>query len=687
MRIYPKDNIFGQYRVSPDPSVTHRALILGSIAKGKTYVINPCLNDDSYTAISCIKKLGAKVRMKNGVAEIKPPKYVSGGARIDCERSETVMRFLCGIAAGSGLRLELTGDKWLCQRSMRNVKEPLEAMGATVALKNYSVPPILVEGETVRPIDYFLPIGSSQVKSSILLCALTGRVRARIKEGIQSRNHMEILLKEMGADITVNETENTVDIGESEIKGTKLYVCGDFTEALYFLAQGLLSGRAECKNVGVNPTRTRVLNLLKRMGARIKIVNRRMLCGEPIADLIAEKSDLKAILVTDEEAYSVFDELPALAVVMGMAKGESIIAEHQAVRELDKTYYDEISEIINAVGGKCRRFSDKNIGGIAVTGVERYLGGEVKTLNSAKIGMAAAIALSVSENGGEILDETLLNAEYPEFLTTLAANHFAYVCKTVDYAGYSEMNSFVLEKLGVKSYVCEVKEARAAKKMFSETKDSEGYAACFELASDAAKKALKYKGTARNTKAPDVILGTEGVSTDSAALEYAFAMRKIEIENKKVLILGSGVAAKNVANLLAEKKAVTDVFDPAKKNASDSLKKKFTDEVYALGELPENVKYDIIVNTTPIGGGGFAGEMPVGENLLKNAGEIVDFVCHYEDTELISAAKKNGIGFIDGKELAFFKAYAGSCFFARVEPSKSEAIAFYEEYTKTEKVS
>lgn len=687
MRINSKDNIFGQYRVSPDPSVTHRALILGCVAKGKTYVINPCMNDDSYTAVSCIKKLGAKVRIKNNVVEIKPPKNISGGARVDCERSETVMRFLCGIAAGSGLRLELTGDKWLCQRSMRNVKEPLETMGATVALKNYSVPPILVEGETVRPIDYFLPIGSSQVKSSILLCALTGRVKARIKEGIQSRNHMEILLKEMGADITTDAAEKTVNINESEIKGTKLYVCGDFTQAMYFLVQGLISGRTECKNVGVNPTRTRVLHLLKRMGARIKIVNRRTLCGEPIADLIAEKSDLKAILVTDEEAYSAFDELPALAVVMGMAKGESIIAEHKAVRDIDKSYFDEISDMINAVGGKCRRFSEKGVSGIAVTGVERFLGGEVKTINSAKIGMAAAIALSVSENGGEIADETLLNAEYPDFLSILAENHYAYVCRTTDYANYSAMNSFVLEKLGVKSYVCDVREARGAKKMFSETKDSEGYSACFELASDAAKKALKYKGTAKNTKASDVILGTEGVSTDSAALEFAFAERKKDVENKKVLLLGSGVAAKNIANLLSGKKAVIDVFDPLKKNASESLKKKFVDEVYALGELSENVKYDIIVNATQIGGGGYTGESPVGEKLLKNAGTVVDFVCNAEDTELISLAKKNGIEFIDGKELAFFKAYAGSCFFAGTDPSESEAIAFYEEYTKSENKS
>ena len=162
MRINPKENIYGQYKVSPDISITHRAIILGALAKGKTYIINPCLNDDTYTSIACIKKLGAKAKVKNGVIEIKPPKAINGDIRVDCGRSETLMRFLCGVAAGSGIGVELTGDKWLCQRPMRNVKEPLEAMGATVALKNYSVPPILVEGATVRPIDYFLPIGSSQ---------------------------------------------------------------------------------------------------------------------------------------------------------------------------------------------------------------------------------------------------------------------------------------------------------------------------------------------------------------------------------------------------------------------------------------------------------------------------------------------------------------------------------------------
>ena len=336
MRINPKENVYGRFNVPSDQSITHRALLLGCIAKGKTYVINPSMNEETSTVISCIKKAGAKVKIKKDVIEVKPTKKIESGLRFDCGSSETLMRFLCGLVAGSGVRAELTGDKWLCQRSMRNVKEPLEAMGATVALKNYTVPPILVEGETVRPIDYVMPIGSSQVKSSLLLCALAGGVSAKVTEEIPSRNHMEILMKEMGADVTFNKEESSVTLRGGEIKGKKIYVCGDFTQAMYFLTLGLLSGRVECLNTGVNPTRTGVFEILRRMGAKIKVSDGRVLCGERIADIVAEKSELKATLVTEEESYKAAAELPALACLMGMADGESIIAESEAQKAADK---------------------------------------------------------------------------------------------------------------------------------------------------------------------------------------------------------------------------------------------------------------------------------------------------------------------------------------------------------------
>lgn len=685
MRINPKNNIYGQYKVSPDISITHRAIILGALANGKTYIINPCLNDDTYTSLACIKRLGAKAKVKNGVIEIKPPKAINDDIRVDCGRSETLMRFLCGVAAGSGIGVELTGDKWLCQRPMRNVKEPLEAMGATVALKNYSVPPILVEGATVRPIDYFLPIGSSQVKTSILLCALTGGVKATVKEGLRSRNHMENLLKEMGADITVDEKENSVTLNKSEIKGAKIFVCGDFTEAMFFIAQGLLSGRAECKNVCVNPTRTRVFQILKRMGAKIQIVNRRMLCGEPIADIIAEKSRLKAVLVTDEEAYSVADELPALAILMGLADGESVVAEHPVTRERDKNLYDEIAAMLNSTGGKCRRFSGESANGIAISGVAKYRGGNIKGLTSARVAMAAAIALEVSEEGGELDEESLISSEYPTFFGSLKGNSFAHLVRFSDKIGISEINAFILRDMKLENYSCSIKSARNStlRKTLSELRELDGYSVCSQYISDAAKKALKYRGLTKITKLPDAIRGIEGLATDGYAVVLALKSEGEEIENKRVLIAGGGSVGKNIAAALKDKKANVCVYDTNPKAIAD-IKKKLKEEIETLQVLPEDREFDIIVNATPLGTGEKEGLSPLTTDFMSSARVVIDCVPSLEKTQILMQADEANVKTISGAKLAFFKAYASDCFFAGVDMNAEQAFSLYGEYIQTE---
>ena len=486
----------------------------------------------------------------------------------------------------------------------------------------------------------------------------------------------------MGADITVDEKNNSVDMKESEIKGKKLYVCGDFTEAVYYLAQGLLSGRAECKNVGVNPTRTRVLQLFRRMGAKIKITNRRMLCGEPIADIVAEKSDLKAILVTDEEAYSVFDELPALAVVMGMARGESVIAEHKAIKDLDADLFDEISGAIRSVGGNCRRFSSPGAAGIAIKGVERYRGGNVKCGYSASVGMAAAVALTVSEEGGEIEDEYVIDAQYPQFSETLGLNSFAYVCKRVHSSDISEAHAFLFGKSGLNNYSFGVKEIRATKKISSEIKEFDGFEVCPEFAGEAAKKTLKYKGVAKTTKSPDAVKGSAGIATDGFALSAALKRAQIATDGAKVLLLGSGIAAKNIAETLIGEKASVSVYDPEKSGVD--LKKKMNEQAFALGELSKDIKYDLIVNTTAFGAGGKTGISPIDDEIIANAGNVADFARTEGGTELEKLAASHGIKTINGEELAFYKTYVAVSLFSSAEPDINAAAGLYDEYKRDE---
>ena len=421
------------------------------------------------------------------------------------------------------------------------------------------------------------------------------------------------------------------------------------------------------------------------MGAKIKITNRRMLCGEPIADIVAEKSDLKAILVTDEEAYSVFDELPALAVVMGMAGGESVIAEHRAIKELDADLFDEISEAMRSVGGKCRRFSSKDAAGIAITGVERYRGGNVKCGNSASVGMAAAVALTVSEEGGEIEDEYVVDAQYPKFFETLGANSFAYVCRRALLSDISETHAFLFVKSGLNNYSFGVKEIHGAKKISAEIKEFDGFEVCPEFAGEAAKKTIKYRGVAKTTKSPDAVKGSEGIATDGFALSAALKKAQIATDGARVLLLGSGVAAKNVAETLIGEKASVSVYDPEKSGVD--LKKKINEQAYALGELSKDVKYDIIVNATNFGSGGKTGVSPIDDEIIANAGNVADFARTDGETELLKLAASHGIKTINGEELAFYKIYAAASLFSSVEPDVNAAPGLYDEYKRAEKSS
>lgn len=671
MRINPKENVYGRFNVPSDQSITHRALLLGCIAKGKTYVINPSMNEETSTVISCIKKAGAKVKIKKGVIEVKPTKKIESGLRFDCGSSETLMRFLCGLVAGSGVRAELTGDKWLCQRSMRNVKEPLEAMGATVALKNYTVPPILVEGETVRPIDYVMPIGSSQVKSSLLLCALAGGVSAKITEEIPSRNHMEILMKEMGADVTFDKEESSVTLRGGEIKGKKIYVCGDFTQAMYFLTLGLLSGRVECLNTGVNPTRTGVLEILRRMGAKIKVSDGRVLCGERIADIVAEKSELKATLVTEEESYKAAAELPALACLMGMADGESIIAESEAQKAADKEYFDKIAELINSLGGNCRRFD----GGIVIKGVGKYRGGSVKASENGKIAMAAVVGLSISEEGGDFEDEAALNGEYPDFLKTFRYATFAYMDeKPSDYA--SIVNAFILDKIKIANYVFFTKSAkeRGVKKAISELKDCDGYSASEEYSADVSKKVIKYQGTSKVTKAVNVVHGVAGCSTEGEALVYSLKNDGYEVAGKSVLVIGLGSAGKNAAAAFYDAKAKVEVIGENKKAEAD-LKKKM-DEIVSLDVVPETAAYDFIIDASDVE---IDEKTIVADETMKKVSALID-VSRSGETEVITLAKNCGKPIISGDEIFFFKSYLSVCVLTEREPTIEEAAAYYTEF-------
>ncbi len=675
MKVHSKENLYGEYTVPSDKSITSRAISLGSIAKNKTYIIDPHICEDTNALINCARKLGAKVRLKGRILEIRGTKKIKSGLRFDCGNSGTTLRFMCGITAGSGVEAVLTGGKLLLQREMYAIKSPIEKMGAGVSLARGGVPPVLVSGRSIRAIDYPLNTASSQIKSAILLCALVGGVKATINEVVPTRNHMEILMRNMGVDVTKDEQTGVITLEKSELKGSRIFVCRDFSVAMNFIALGLLCGQTTCKNIGINPTRTEILSVLKRMGAKIEIKNRRILCGEPIADIIAYKSKLKPTHVSDGEIIKMSDELPILAVLMGVAEGESIISGVGKVQYKDVDRMGAIRDMINSIGGECADFD----GGLVIRGVDRYKGGFVKTFGDSRLAMSAIIALTSSVNGGETDDDSCINTDFPGFFECLKKNSFVRLGACVPNDDVNEMHDFNLGKLKVKNYTFSyLNPIGGVRKTYVEAKDYDGFTVGSPYKGEVAKRLTRLEKKAKFTKNVNVVKDMEGFSIDGIATVYAIKNKGVDLVGKKVLVYGCGTTAKNVIMALCEEKAAVTVYNRTSK-VSNEFKRKFS-WVTVKEKLTDDMTFDVIINSTPVGSGCLAGMLPVSEKMIEKCGLIVDMVIIPENTQLIKTAKIIEVPTITGNEIAFYVAYLSDCVFADVEPSVEQSGDFYREY-------
>ena len=666
MKIFPRQEIYGVYTAPSDKAVTQNAIILGAIAKGRTFVVHPLYGSDTQAAINCARKLGAKIKVKSGIIEIKGAKALKGG-KFDCLNSGATMRMMCGVASGAGLNAVLTGGKYLTRRLMRGVKEPLEKMGATVALTDYSVAPIWVEGAMVRPIEYEMPSPSSQVKSAVLLCALLGKVKATVTEKIKTANHMEILLKEMGASISWDE--NSVTLSESEIVGKRIYISGDFSSAIYLLASGLLSGKVTVKNVGVNPTRTAVLNVLKRMGAKIEITNKRLLCGELIADLTAYRSELKATHVTGEEANLMENEITVLSVLMGVAEGESIIGCDEAPIVDNEAKFENIKEMINSIGGNCKTFEN----GLVIKGVKRYRGGSVKTYGDHRIAISASVALMASENGGEIDDDGCVNVSFPNFFDKYKRGNIGVVGKGRTVALASEVYFKVLGLIRGENYGCTFIDATEdnLKRAFSELRTYDGYAVYAPYSAEALRHIIKLVGHARIARTINAAMSNKGYSTDGDGVVAALKYNNI---------FGTGNAARSIVCSMVAERAFVDVYD-RDLGAAIELAKRLGSGVEVLMEVtPKN--YDIIINATPVGSGYYEGESLADEESVKASGTVVDLAVAEGKTKIVEYAEKNGVNAIDGECVMFFTVYYAACILTGKMPTEEEAFKAYTAYLR-----
>ena len=410
----------GSIRVPGDKSISHRSIIFGSLAEGQTKVYDILRGEDVLSTIQVFRDLGVEIEDKDGVITIqgvgmeglKAPKNA-----LDMGNSGTSIRLISGVLAGSEFEVEMFGDDSLSKRPMDRVTLPLKKMGVSISGQTErDLPPLHLKGtKNLTPIQYKLPIASAQVKSALIFAALQAQGQSVILEKECTRNHTEDMLRQFGGDLTVDGKEITIN-GPQTLTGQTVVVPGDISSAAFWLVAGLIvpNSRVELKNVGINETRTGILDVIRAMGGKLEITE-----IDPIAKsatLTVETSDLKGIEISGSLIPRLIDELPIIALLATQAEGVTIIkdAEELKVKETDRIQV--VADALNSMGADITPTED----GMIIKGQSTLHGARVNTFGDHRIGMMTAIAALLVADGEVVLDRAeAINTSYPSFFNDL----------------------------------------------------------------------------------------------------------------------------------------------------------------------------------------------------------------------------------------------------------------------------
>ena len=420
MKIEPAAALRGHIAVPGDKSISHRAVLLGAIGEGETTVRGFGRSGDTEATISTVRGLGVTVHED----DVDALRIEGAGLRglcepevpLDCGNSGTTMRLLPGLLAGQQGHFELTGDESLRRRPIDRIAEPLAQMGARLKSED-GKPPLVVEGGELRGIRYEPPVASAQVKSCVLLAGLFAAGRTTVVEPLPTRDHTELMLEAAGVKVT--RQQRRVSVGPVEaLRLGEVVVPGDFSAAAPFVVAATLLPGSELTihDVGLNPRRTGLLEVLARMGARITLFHRHRNGGEPVGDLEVRSAELTATAVTASEVPLLVDELPLFALAAACARGESTVwgAEELRVKETDRI--ETVTNSLRALGVRVTPRDD----GFWVRGVPaRPRGGRMASHGDHRIAMLGAVAGLVSRRGVDLQDAEAVAVSFPGFFELL----------------------------------------------------------------------------------------------------------------------------------------------------------------------------------------------------------------------------------------------------------------------------
>ena len=411
-RIQPREGYEGEFTLPGDKSITHRAVMLNASVDGEAVVTDALIGEDCLSTCACLRALGARIDVDGTTLHVKGVQDFLQDKELNCGNSGTTMRLLTGLLAGKKVRATLQGDPSLSSRPMKRVSEPLALLGAEIQTTDGHAP-LYIQPKELHGADITIPVASAQVKSALLLAGLFAEGQTTVTEPTKSRDHTERMLSAMGADIQV--TDNTTRIKKSSLHAVDVQVPSDISSAAYFMALGALKGKTLCKNVGVNPTRTGILQAFDKLGIKYSLLNKRVLSGEERADILVERSPMRGIELSEKEIPAMVDELPLVALLCAFAEGESKItgAKELRVKECDRIR--ATTELINRLGGECQELPD----GFIIKGKKKLTGGDCNSYLDHRIAMTAAVGLIASEKGGCIANPECVNISFPSFFTML----------------------------------------------------------------------------------------------------------------------------------------------------------------------------------------------------------------------------------------------------------------------------
>lgn len=415
-----------------DKSITHRAVILSSLADGKSVIRNPLMAEDPLRTLNAFRQMGIDISGDftgepvpdtgalpgreiiihgKGLNGLKEP-----AGSIDCGNSGTTMRLLSGALAGQPFKTILTGDRFLTKRPMQRVITPLTRMGAMINSGPEGFPPLEIQGGELKPISYVSPIASAQVKSAILLAGLYCEGITSVTEPARSRDHTERMLRAAGADIATKDLEVRVR-GRASLNPIDITVPGDFSSAAYFLVAGALIPRSEVviRDTLINPTRTGLIDILRQMKADITLERMREVSGEPVADIVVRHSRLVGVEIGEDLVLRSIDEFPVLCVAASMAYGVTTITGAGELRVKESDRIAAMTEELKKLGVLIEERED----GVMITGSEKRRAAMTRSHGDHRVAMALVVAGLAADAEVTVEDTDCINTSFPGFISMM----------------------------------------------------------------------------------------------------------------------------------------------------------------------------------------------------------------------------------------------------------------------------